>query len=259
MVRRRIGLAAAALAASVGLVPSPARAESPEETFLRGNRAYDAGRHDEAVQAYEELIERGVIDPRVEFNLGNTEFRRGRIGSAILHFQRARRLAPTDPEIRANLAFARAAAGDSRESSAALPAPLAWIRRVVDGVGPARLAWTVLVLAWFAWAVLAWGLAEPGRFRALHGWILAGLVAALAVTSTAWYVTHRQLVTMQVAVVLSSQAAVLAGPGENNAQLATVPEGLELEVWGKRPDWVNVRLPNSVSGWIAEDAVGLVP
>lgn len=258
MVGRLSAALGLALVLGVALAPC-ARAESPEETFLRGNRAYDASHYDDAAQAYMELVERGIVDPRVEFNLGNAEFRRGRVGSAILHFERARRLDPADAEIRANLEFARGASGARSAASETLPAPIAWARAVVDRFGPARLAWIALGLVWLVCGVLAWGLAEAGRFRALHGWMLAALLAGLGVVATTWYITHRQLVSQRVAVVLAREAPVLAGPGENNAQLATVPEGLALEVWGERPDWVNVRLPNSVSGWIAKDAVGLVP
>jgi len=241
------------------VLATPAHAESPEEAFLRAGRAYDAGRYDEAAAAYEELLARGVVDSRVEFNLGNAEFRRGRIGSAILHFERARRLDPADPEIRANLAFAHAHAGETGEAGEDASGALAWVRGAVEGQGPARLAWIALALFWLVCAVLAWGLAEPGRFRAAHGWSLAALLVALAVALGTWYLTHQRLVAHQVAVVIVPQASVLAGPAENNAQLATVPEGLELEVWGERPEWVNVRLPNNVSGWIDRNAVGLVP
>jgi len=259
VVSPRGGSIAALLAASVACGAGPARAESPEEAFRGAGRAYDAGRYDEAAAAYEELLSRGIVDPCVEFNLGNAEFRRGRIGRAILHFERARRLDPADPEIRSNLEFARAHAGESPEPGDDGTRALAWARHTIDRLGPSRLAWISLALLWLVGGVLAWGLAEPGRFRAAHGWVLSALVLALAVSATTWYSTHQRLMAHQVAVVLALQAPVLAGPGENNAQLATVPEGLELEVWGERPEWVNVRLPNNVSGWIAQDAVGLVP
>jgi hypothetical protein len=249
----------AILAASAMALGVPAVAESPEDAFLRAGRAYDSGRYGEAAQTYEELLSRGIADPRVEFNLGNAEFRRGRIGSSILHFERARRLDPADPEIRANLEFARASAGEAPAADEPEPAALTWARGAFDRLGLARLAWAALGLFWLTAGVLTWGLAEPGRFRAAHGWVLAILLAGLAVLTTTGYVTHRRLVAHQVAIVLSPQAPVLAGPGGNNAQLATVPEGLALEVWGERSEWVNVRLPNNVSGWVERDAVGLVP
>ena len=104
MVTRRL-VRQALVASVVTALGAPAVAESPEEAFLRAGRAYDAGRYDEAAQTYEDLLVRGIADPRVEFNLGNAEFRRGRIGSSILHFERARRLDPSDTEIRANLEF----------------------------------------------------------------------------------------------------------------------------------------------------------
>ena len=68
-------------------------AEMPEETFGRGNDAYERRDHDPAALAYRIILEYRIEDPRVEYNLANAEFKRGRLGHAILHYERARRLA----------------------------------------------------------------------------------------------------------------------------------------------------------------------
>ena len=35
-------------------------------------------------------------------------------------------------------------------------------------------------------------------------------------------------------------------------------EGLDVEVWGEREEWIQVRLPNGVSGWVPRGAVEVV-
>ena len=55
--------------------------------------------------------------------------------------------------------------------------------------------------------------------------------------------------------MLTDVSDVLAGPGENNATLFTVHEGLTLEVRSERQDWVQVSLPNGLNGWVRRGAV----
>ena len=59
-------------------------------------------------------------------------------------------------------------------------------------------------------------------------------------------------------MVLDDSVEVLAGPGENNASLFTVHEGLTLTVRSERPGWVQVSLPNGLNGWVPRTVLGFV-
>src|SRR5438093_4187938 len=70
--------------------------------FKAANALYDAGEFTKAASAFEK------IEPKtasVYFNLGNAFFRQDKVGLALLNYERARRLAPRDPDILANLKF----------------------------------------------------------------------------------------------------------------------------------------------------------
>ncbi len=77
---------------------------APGDDFKAANQLYDAGKFAEAAAAYEK------IEPKtahVYYNLGNAWFRENKLGLALLNYARARRLAPRDPDILANLKFAQ--------------------------------------------------------------------------------------------------------------------------------------------------------
>ena len=251
----RVALLVAWVALASGLPPS--YADSPEEIFERGNRAYDEDRFGEAAEAYETLLRYQIEDPRVEYNLGNTEFRRGNLGRAILHYERARRLSPTDPDILDNLRFARSRRLD-RVPEPERPAAIGWLVGVQDRLGPDRHAWLVALTVWLICGLLTWGLSMTGRWNARFGWALAALVLILVLLGASWYATYQRLEGRSTAVVVERVVEVLAGPGQNNATLATVHEGLDVEVWGEREEWIQVRLPNGVSGWVPKGAVEVV-
>jgi len=230
------------------------RAQTPEEIFNRGNAAYQDGRYDEAAQAYRTLIKYQIHDPRVEYNLGNTEFRSGRLGKAILHFERARRLDPTDQDIRANLAYVRSFCFD-QVPAANVPVLLQWLRTGQDRLGPDRQAWVFLALLWALGSVIGWTFGRPGRFSAAAGWVASGLVVVSVIAAASWYTTYLRLEGRPSAVVLAPSVEVRAGPGENNPTLFTVHEGLIVEVRDVRPEWIQVSLPDGLNGWMVRSAV----
>jgi hypothetical protein len=244
-----------ALAAWV-VTPS-SRAETPEEIFHRGNSAYERGEYAEAAEAYRTVLQYGVQDPRLEYNLGNAAFKLGRLGEAILHYQRAYRMAPTDPEIATNLALARSRCFDKVDLPEVAPL-VRVIRQAQDGVGPDRQAVAAVALIWLAAAIVAWRSARPGGWTAGWGWAIAGLVVAFLVVTVSWYSTFARVEGTRLAVVLEESVDVLAGPGENNASLFTVHEGLTIEVRSERESWLQVSLPNGLNGWVPRRSVGLV-
>jgi tetratricopeptide (TPR) repeat protein len=242
-------LLGAALAAAV-----PARAAAAEDLFLRGNAAYETGRFEEAAQAYTDALRTGVRDSRLEYNLANALFKLGRLGEAILHYERATRLAPIDSEIRTNLGIARSHARDRVETET----PATLIRLVSaaqDRVGPDRQAVGVLILLWSAAGFAAWRSARPGGWNPASGWVIALLAMLFAVATLSWWPTLARLESGRPAVILAPAVQVLAGPGENNAALFTVHEGLTVEIRTEREPWVQVSLPNGLHGWVPRAAL----
>src|SRR5262245_43999027 len=105
----------------LALAPAGPTGASPAAAYNQGNRLYAAKDYAGAAQAYEQALSAGP-NAAVHFNLGNALFKTGKVGPAILHYRRAHFLAPRDPDITANLEFARAYRVDK---TLTLPSPLA--------------------------------------------------------------------------------------------------------------------------------------
>ena len=232
-------------------------AETPEEIFGRGNEAYEAREYETAVEAYESVLKYKIQDARVEYNLGNARFRLGQLGPAILHYERARRLDPTDQDIQDNMNYARSFCFDLLEP-AATPAPIRWMHHLQDRIGPDRHLWMIWAVVWCCAILIAWSASRPGRFRAAHGWMVAAFLAVILVLGLSWSRTYDRIEGRTLAVVLNNTTEVLAGPGEGNPTLFTIHEGLTVEVRMVREEWIQVSLPNRLNGWVPADSVGLV-
>lgn len=253
MTRRRL-LRAGILLAAVLAPGSRVLARTPAELFQAGNGAYEQGRYQEAADDYEKILGYGVADPRVLYNLANASFKLGKLGPAILYYERALRLDPTDQDARDNLELARGQIRD-RVEEAEIPYPVQVLRDVLDSVPPDVLIGLFLVFYYGVAGLLAGlTLATGDTRRRVLGYAsaAAGLCALLAAGALVLTIQER---TAAHAIVMTDRVDVLSGPSADNTVLFTVHEGTRLEVRNRRDGWYQVSLPNAMSGWVPSGTV----
>lgn len=231
-----------------------AGAESPEEAFDRGCKAYEQGKWDDAAETFGALVRYGFSDARLEYNLANAEFKRDHLGESILHYERARRLNPADADIVSNLALARGRLRDVVEDPEDA-GPVAAVRAAQDRLGEEGQAWLTLLGVWAALGIVTWCGSRADGFTPGWSWALAGTILATALLFASWRSTGARLSETPRAVVMKPSVDALAGPGLNNASLFTLHEGTAVTIEADRDGWMQVALPNGLSGWIARDDV----
>ena len=212
---------------------------SPGMDAAGAARSYDEGNYEAAAVRYRGLLEEagaGVDRAALHYNLGNAEYRAGRLGYAILHWERSLALHPGDDDARANLGLAHelldrrltdaAARGASDTFSLELLRSMqgsgAWLRRSSpDRI--ARMLSASVLLAGVFWTLLMLG---RGRRRLMVACL--GLVLLAAAASGA--LLRLRVTAPPVAVVVQPGAALRSGPGHSFPQLAALPEGFYLEL-----------------------------
>jgi SH3-like domain-containing protein len=56
-------------------------------------------------------------------------------------------------------------------------------------------------------------------------------------------------------VIVADKVDVLSGPAAGNAVLASIHEGLKVEIRSEASGWLQVVLPNGWNGWLPQSAV----
>lgn len=79
---------------------------NPEAIFLDANKAYQKGDFNQAAELYQQLYNAGYLNGNLFYNLGNSYFKLGVKGRAVLFYERAQRLIPGDADLNANLSHA---------------------------------------------------------------------------------------------------------------------------------------------------------
>lgn len=215
----------------------------PASVLNEAKTKYDQGNYAEAVRLYESLAQEGQANAELWYNLGNAYYRSQAIGKAVLCYERARRIAPRDPDIRANLAFIRQAVKEPD------PSFLAGLINSIDSLLSLNEL-TVMVSATFIifiFFLILW------LFRRNPWILLADAAAFLLVAVLGGWLALKidQEVATSWAVVLSGPADVRNGPGQDNSVGFTLPEGRKVVVLGDNGEWLAVGLhTEGLKGWI---------
>jgi len=245
-----VGLTAALAAPPVGPPPSP------EQLFSRGNDLYSRGDYAAASEAYRQIAAAGIRNGRVYYNLGNTCFRQNRIGEAILYYEKALKLDPTDPDARENLRFANQRIRD-RIPAEDLPLLLALLERAEHLLRLEQVTSLFLGLYLLCMALaLIWILGHGRRWASGAGVAAAGALV-LAIGAGGWMIAQgRERSASSDAIVLQEKVDVLSGPGSENTLLASIHEGTKVRIHNRREEWVQVTLPDGRAGWMRGESLG---
>lgn len=249
-------LAVAACAASPALAQGELAA-SKDAVFRRGNEAYFAGRYQEAIDAYEQVIALGGRSEDVFYNLGNAYLKAGQVGPAIYSYERALELDPGQEDVLFNLKAAREAARKVGEDRLVGAEGTPMWQRLVQPFTLAFLGWLFLGLYVAVFAVLiAIHFVQPGFLRvglwASFAFLAIGTTLAASLLGARLYLADR----VEQAIVLPDAVQVKEGPDPNYQALFTVHAGLRVRVTEKDQDWVRVRLANGLEGWVHERDLG---
>ncbi len=228
------------------------------EAFRSANLLYEAGNYEEAARSYEHLSRLGYQDATLYYNLGNSYYRIDDKGRALLNYLRAKRLAPFDEDIEANLALVREGVG-APGSSQERPMPVLgqfadWLPWVSFNAAAliALLCWLAI---WAAVLTLVWkrtirhGLTlRRIAVVAAFGLILFGLLALGNQTSRSHWT--------ETGVIIAGSTDVLEAPNSRARIEINLDAGREVGVIETTSGWTRVRLPRTeLEGWVLSSDV----
>ena len=84
-----------------------------DDAWDTGNKAYINGNYTEALEYYTAILNEGKYSSKLYYNVGNTYFKLGDMGRAILYYNRALRLTPNSEDVQHNLKIALAHTKDN--------------------------------------------------------------------------------------------------------------------------------------------------
>ena len=241
-------LCCACLLPGAVMAQQPGRASS-EELFFKANQAYKDGHYQAAVKGYQELASRGGGGGHLFYNLGNSYYRLGELGRAILNYERARLLIPRDADLNFNLNQARDQTIDqAAESPGLLAQGFFWL----DNLNLHEVFGAFVVVNALFFGFLALRLFRRPEWT-WYVLIVFAIFAALGVASLG--VKWHQVAGDDRAVIVAKQAKVLAGPDPGDTLIYRVHQGAVVHFERAENNWILVSIGQDKRGWVRSGEV----
>ena len=215
------------------------------------NDLYAKSEFQQAADSYESLIQRGINNGYLHYNLGNTYIRLGKIGPAILNYMNAQKLIPRNENLQANLNFAIQQTRDkiSPPARSALSTFFFWVNDLNMNEN-INLAITVNLIFWVI--LTAWFYFRSEFLRLARNSFFALLLLAFVAVGVKLHLESN----LKTGVVLAKKVDVKSGLDLSNITLFELHEGALVTITDERRGWFEVRLNPKQKGWVPKDIIG---
>ncbi|NND71844.1 MAG: tetratricopeptide repeat protein [Rhodothermales bacterium] len=232
--------------------PQPALCQTSNvlQQFDEANALYREGRYRDAADVYQLTIDEGFESAALHYNLGNSFYRLDELGYAILHYERALEIEPDNAAVQHSITLARS---QTLDQFSRVPDPF-W-KPVISKLARIARAGTYFWIGFGLYLISATIVCLRILRRLSTDWsrrlsaVLAGVGAALIVVAFVVSVYNASFVRY---IFVGMDTPVLTEPDELADVEVRIHEGLVFTYLGEEDGWVNIRLPNGVSGWIVD-------
>lgn len=218
-----------------------------------GIEAYIKGDYQAALESFLIAEESGITSGELLYNTANTYFRLNNLGKAVLYYERARRLAPTDELI---VHSSRIARRKTMNRFGRIPRPF-WSKywtAAVARLGPGWMFFVGLCFYFTTVTFLGFWIWTNSRNDWLRRGFALCLLAAIPMVAAAFKASLDQASTMS-AVVLETHIDLRDNPSDVGPVEATVFEGLVVEIIDRSENWIEIRLPDGATGWVEDTMI----
>lgn len=219
------------------------------------NKIYSEDNFENSIELYQKVIETGIESAGLYFNLGNAYFKMNDMPSAILYYEKAKKLNPNDEDINFNLQIANG--------------------RIVDKIEPVP---DIFYVKWwnqllFTFSVDEWALLSIISFSVVVTMLLLFLLTNIYwVKKTSFWLgllfvvlafttyllanqKHNSFIKDYQAIVFTPTLTVKSSPSETGKDLFVIHEGSKVQISDHIGEWYKIEIANGSVGWIKENDI----
>lgn len=228
-------------------------------TAQQADSAYNKENYNLAIELYNRALDENGRNSDLYYNLGNACYLAGRISGAVLAYERALRIDPSNSDARANLDFVNARLEDKPEDNNSVLTRAH--TSVVEALPANAWAWTALVVFALLCAAIATyifssdvAVRKAGFFSGIVLLVLAVYFAIVAAGAASRVDDHNEAIVKVPSTLLNS---VPRQPRETE-KVVPLHEGTKVEIIDSiatpddpvSPRWYNVRINGSAGAWL---------
>lgn len=223
--------------------------------FSRANQEYANEMYTNAIDDFQLIIQTGVESAELYFNLGNAYFKTNDIPSAILYYEKAKKLKPNDEDINFNLNVANTQIVDKIE-----PVPELFLKqwwRSIYNIFNADTWAMISVIGFILFFVfLAFYLLSKYIVIRKSAFYTGLIVLFLTLfTFIIAFQKYNILKNQKEAIVFVPTITVKSSPNQNSVDLFVIHEGAKVKILEKVGNWNEIKIANGSVGWLPAEAL----
>lgn len=235
------------------------RKASMVATLANADSAFIKGDYITAANMYEEILATQGYSTELYMNLGNSYFKLDETAKAILNYERAYVLDPSNDDVRFNLELARTKVVD-KETVVNELFITTWLKQLSTCFNLNQ--WGIITIILFALASLFAGFFAFCKKIALRkaSFVLSVLLLAMTVLSYCFASKQKKDInSREAAIIMSPSVTVKSTPNENGTDLFIIHEGRKVRILDDgMKEWVEIRLNDGNEGWVPVNTLEII-
>ena len=241
-----------------GVLSAAGSPESVADKFNNGVILFSSGNYKEALKIWTEVYNTGYRSSNLDFNIGNANFKLNNIPAAILFYERAYLLNPTDEDVNYNLQIARTLIVDRFQEIPELFF-IKWYNFV--SLVLSTNAWARISLISFIICLLSLSLyvySSTYRYKVLGFWFAFSFII-LSLTSFSFSSRNKMLVyDSHKAIISSPLVNGKSSPDNSGTDLFVLHEGTKVSIEDVVGGWLEIRLTDGNIGWVPLNTLNII-
>lgn len=219
-------------------------------TIETANAAYQSGNYQTAIALYEQALKVGD-SPELYYNLGNAYYRSNNITQALLNYEKAYLMDPSDADVRHNLDYVRTKTVDKLIPSTDIFL-ISWFKSLVYCMS--IYGWSIfsiiMIIISLA-SLLSYLFTNNDILRKCSFWLTLASFAMFLMSI--FFALHQNyyLHNDDAAIVVAKEVHIKKSPEQGSENITTIHEGTHVDIIDDgMKDWKEVELPDGKTGWI---------
>lgn len=236
-------------------VYSISSAIEPDSLLSKANEEYKLKNFAESISLYQSIVDSGYHSAELYYNIGNAFFKQGDVPRAILNYERALLLNPTNEDIKFNLAKSQTYVVDKIE---VIPEFFVktWFRNTM--VILSSDTWAILAMVLFIFSFAGYLLFFLGRKTGLKK-----LMFSVSVLFTLLFIligffaikSKGYIENSNGAIVMTPTVTVKSSPDTDGLDVFILHEGSKVQIIRRLSNWYEIKIADGKQGWLKSNDI----